>query len=66
MEKDFKLQTPSICMEKIEELLKSEKLKVLKPNECGLIYDEKRDLLIGICNKDGKIEVTFKKKIGEI
>jgi hypothetical protein len=60
------MQTPFRYMEKIEELLKSERLKVLKPNECGLIYDEKRDFLIGICNKDGEIKITFKKKIGEI
>jgi hypothetical protein len=53
-------------MEKIEELLKSEKIKTMKSNECSLIYDEKRDFLIGICNKDGEIKVTFKKKIGEI
>jgi len=53
-------------VEKIEELLKSEKIKIIKPNECGLIYDEKRDFLIGLCNKDGKIKIMFKKKIEEI
>jgi len=39
----------------LEEFLKSEKVKTLKPNECGLIYDEKRGLLIGVCNKDEKL-----------
>lgn len=41
----------------LEELLKSEKLKILKPNECGLIYDENRGIIYGICNKDGKFTV---------
>ncbi|MDI6902638.1 MAG: hypothetical protein QMC77_02735 [Methanocellales archaeon] len=50
----------------LEEFLKSEKVKTLKPDECGLIYDEKRGLLIGVCNKDGEIKVTLKKKIEEI
>ncbi|MDI6916844.1 MAG: hypothetical protein QMC80_03515 [Thermoplasmatales archaeon] len=50
----------------IEKLLKSEKLKVLKPNECGLMYDEKKGLLIGFCNKNGEIKITLKKKIEEI
>lgn len=52
--------------EKIEKLLKSEKLKVLKPNECGLIFDEKRGLLVGVCNKDGAIQVTLKKRVSEL
>jgi hypothetical protein len=38
----------------IEELLKSDKMKI-KPSECGLIYDDKRGLRVGICNKDGEI-----------
>jgi hypothetical protein len=38
----------------IEELLKSDKMKI-KPSECGLIYDDKRGLLVAICNKDGEI-----------
>ena len=50
----------------IEELLKSEKIKTLKPNECALFYDEKEGKLVGICNKDGKLEITFAKKIEEI
>jgi hypothetical protein len=50
----------------IEELLKSDKIKIIKPSECGLIYDDKRGLLIGLCNKDGEIKVTFKQKIEEL
>ncbi len=49
-----------------EGLLKSEKIKTLKPDECGLLYDEERGLLIGFCNKDGDISITLKKKIEEI
>lgn len=52
--------------EEIEELLKSEKIKTLKPNECALFYDEKKGKLVGICNKDGKLEIAFAKKIEEI
>jgi len=37
------------------ESLPKDKLKTLKPNECGIIYDEIRGLLIGICNKNGEI-----------
>ena len=50
----------------LEGFLKSEKIKTLKPDECGLIYDEKRGLVIGVCNKNGEIKVTLKKKIEEI
>jgi len=50
----------------IEKLLKSEKLKTLKPKECGLLYDDKRGLLIGICNKNGDLEIKLKKKIEEL
>lgn len=42
----------------IEKLLKSDKLKVLKPNECGIIYDEKAGVLVGVCNKDGEFKVS--------
>lgn len=52
--------------EEIERLLKSEKLKILKPDECGLLFDEKKGLLIGVCNKDGEIRVTLKKRIDEL
>lgn len=52
--------------EKIEELLKSEKIKTLKPNECALFYDKERGKLLGICNKNGKLEITLEKKIEEI
>ncbi len=45
----------------IEELIKSDKLKILKPNECGLLYDEKGNRIFTFCNKDGKIEMKEKK-----
>ncbi|MBI4289377.1 MAG: hypothetical protein HY671_13245 [Chloroflexi bacterium] len=45
----------------LEALIKSDKLKVIKPNECGLLYDEKRDRVITICNKDGKLEIKEKR-----
>jgi hypothetical protein len=32
-------------------------LKKLKSNECGLIYDEKRGLLIAVCNKNGELKI---------
>lgn len=40
----------------IEKLLKSDKLKVLKPNECGIVYDEKAGVLLGLYNKDGELK----------
>jgi len=40
-------------------------LKTLKSGECAVTYDSKRRVLIGICNKDGKLEVTTK-RIDEI
>lgn len=46
---------------RIEELLKNDKLKIIKPNECGLLYDEKQERLITICNKDGNLEIKEKK-----
>lgn len=45
---------------RIEELLKSDKLKIIKPNECGLLYDEKHDKIITICNRDGNLEIKEK------
>ena len=45
----------------LEELLKSDKLKIIKPNECGLLYDEKHDKIITICNRDGNLEIKEKK-----
>jgi len=30
------------------------------------MYDEKKGLLIGFCNKNGEIKITLKKKIEEI
>jgi hypothetical protein len=53
-------------IEEIRKLLKSEKVKTLKPNECAIVYDEERGLLLGVCNKNGRIEVTLKKKVEEI
>lgn len=43
---------------KVEQLLKSEKVKILEPNACALIYDQARGLLIGVCNKDGELKVS--------
>ncbi len=40
-------------------------LKKLKPDECGLIYDETRGILLAVCNRNGKIEI-FKQKIEEL
>lgn len=42
----------------IEKLLKSEMVKILKPNECALVYDEKTGILKGVCNKDGELKVS--------
>ena len=32
-------------------------LKKIKPNECGLVYDETRGVLIAVCNKNGEIRI---------
>lgn len=32
-------------------------LKKLKSDECGLIYDEKRGLMIAVCNKNGELKI---------
>jgi hypothetical protein len=46
-----------------EHPLKEKLVGILKPNECALIYDEKRGKLLAVCNKNGKIEVTFEKEL---
>jgi len=40
-------------------------LKKIKPNECGLVYDEKRGVLIAVCNKNGEIKI-IKKRVEEL
>mgnify|MGYP000352192711 CR=1 FL=1 len=47
-------------MEELERLLK-EKMKILKPKECAVIYDDERGLLISVCNEEGKIKIVSKK-----
>ncbi len=42
-----------------ERQLEEKLVRILKPNECALIYDEKRGRLLAICNKNGKIEITI-------
>ncbi len=45
--------------------IRAEELKKIKPNECGLVYDEKRGMLIAICNKNGEIKI-IKKRVEEL
>jgi len=45
--------------------IKSDELKKIKPNECGLVYDETRGMLIAICNKNGEIKI-IKKRVEEL
>jgi len=45
--------------------IRADMLKKLKSNECGLIYDETRGLMIAVCNKNGEIKI-LKKRIEEI
>lgn len=40
-------------------------LKKIKPNECGLVYDETRGMLIAVCNKNGEIKI-LKKSVEEL
>jgi len=40
-------------------------MKKLKPDECGLVYDEVRGILIAVCNKDGKLSI-LKRRIEDI
>ncbi len=46
--------------EKLKKLLE-EKVKILKPDECAIIYDDKRGLLVGVCNEKGKISFISKR-----
>ena len=45
--------------------ISAEEIKKIKPNECGLIYDEARGILIAVCNKKGEIKI-MKKRIEEL
>jgi len=45
--------------------IRADELKKIKPNECGLVYDEKRGMLIAICNKNGEIKI-IKKRVEEL
>ena len=45
--------------------IRAEELKKIRPDECGLVYDQKRGLLIAVCNKKGEIKI-LKKKVEEI
>ena len=46
--------------------LKDKMVRILKPKECALIYDEKNGKILAICNRNGKPEITLEKKIEEI
>jgi len=45
--------------------IRAEELKKIKPNECGLVYDETRGMLIAVCNKNGEIKI-IKKRVEEL
>lgn len=45
--------------------IEADVLKKLKSNECGLIYDETRGLLVAVCNKNGEIKI-LKQRIEEL
>ncbi len=45
--------------------IRVDELKKIKPNECGLVYDEKRGMLIAVCNKNGDIRI-IKKRVEEL
>lgn len=45
--------------------ISTEELKKIKSNECGLIYDETRGMLIAVCNKKGEIKI-IKKRVEEL
>lgn len=40
-------------------------LKKIKPNECGLVYDETRGVLIAVCNKNGEVKI-IKKRVEDL
>lgn len=42
-----------------------DKIKKIGPNECGIVYDNKRGIVLGICNKNGKLRF-IKKALEEI
>jgi hypothetical protein len=43
----------------------ADELKKIKPNECGLVYDETRGVLIAVCNRNGEIRI-IKKRVEEL
>lgn len=45
--------------------IRADELKKIKPNECGLVYDEKRGMVIAVCNKNGEIRI-MKKRVEEL
>ncbi|MBU3966067.1 MAG: hypothetical protein KKG76_01640 [Euryarchaeota archaeon] len=45
--------------------IRADELKKIKPNECGLVYDEKRGMLIAVCNTNGKISF-IKKRVEDL
>ncbi len=45
--------------------IREDELRKIKPNECGLVYDEKRGMLIAVCNKNGNISF-IKKRVEEL
>ena len=45
--------------------IRADELRKIKPNECGLVYDETRDVLIAVCNKNGVIKI-IKKRVEEL
>lgn len=46
---------------------KSEQMNLERssPMNCGLVYDEKRGMLIAVCNKNGKVSF-LKKRVEEL
>jgi hypothetical protein len=45
------------------QILKDKIIKILKPGECALIYDEKSSKLLAVCRKRGKLEITFERQL---
>lgn len=45
--------------------IKANEMKKLKPDECGLVYDEVRGILIAVCNKNGELSI-LKRRIEDI
>jgi hypothetical protein len=45
--------------------ISDEEIKKIKPDECGIVYDEARGVLIAVCNKKGEIKI-IKKRVEEL